>query len=167
MPGFAPIRVARLALLAAALLFAPCAKNARALKPDAPPGSALSIPQAVQVQPEQLKEMLGAAGSARPVVIQVGSHVLYAEAHIPGSSYAGPAALPAGLALLRKQVATLAHNQLIVLYCGCCPWDRCPNIAAGLNQLQSMGFTNVKVLYIASNFGADWVSKGYPVAKGR
>jgi hypothetical protein len=29
-----------------------------------------------------------------------------------------------------------------------------------------MGFTNVKVLYIADNFGADWVNKGYPVAKG-
>jgi hypothetical protein len=32
--------------------------------------------------------------------------------------------------------------------------------------LQSMGFTNVKVLYIAGNFGTDWVEKGYPVAKG-
>jgi hypothetical protein len=30
-----------------------------------------------------------------------------------------------------------------------------------------MGFTNVKVLYIANNFGADWVEKGYPVAKGQ
>jgi hypothetical protein len=29
-----------------------------------------------------------------------------------------------------------------------------------------MGFTNVKVLYIADNFGADWVERGYPVAKG-
>jgi hypothetical protein len=29
-----------------------------------------------------------------------------------------------------------------------------------------MGFTNVKVLYIANNFGTDWVSNGYPVAKG-
>jgi len=29
-----------------------------------------------------------------------------------------------------------------------------------------MGFTNVKVLYIADNFGADWVDKGYPTAKG-
>jgi hypothetical protein len=29
-----------------------------------------------------------------------------------------------------------------------------------------MGFTNVKVLYLASNFGVDWVDKGYPVAKG-
>jgi hypothetical protein len=29
-----------------------------------------------------------------------------------------------------------------------------------------MGFTNVKVLYLASNFGADWTDKGYPVERG-
>jgi hypothetical protein len=29
-----------------------------------------------------------------------------------------------------------------------------------------MGFTNVKVLYIADNFGTNWVDKGYPTAKG-
>jgi hypothetical protein len=29
-----------------------------------------------------------------------------------------------------------------------------------------MGFTNVKVLYIADNFGTNWVEKGYPTAKG-
>jgi len=32
--------------------------------------------------------------------------------------------------------------------------------------LRALGFTNVKSLYIANNFGADWVEKGYPVAKG-
>ncbi len=29
-----------------------------------------------------------------------------------------------------------------------------------------MGFTNVKVLYIADNFGANWVNHGYPTARG-
>jgi hypothetical protein len=29
-----------------------------------------------------------------------------------------------------------------------------------------MGFTNVKVLYLADNFGADWVDRGYPVERG-
>jgi hypothetical protein len=29
-----------------------------------------------------------------------------------------------------------------------------------------MGFTHVKVVYMASNFGADWVSKGFPVERG-
>jgi hypothetical protein len=30
-----------------------------------------------------------------------------------------------------------------------------------------MGFRNLRVLYIESNFGADWVDKGYPVSKGQ
>ena len=29
-----------------------------------------------------------------------------------------------------------------------------------------MGFTRLKVLYIANSFGSDWVEKGYPTAKG-
>jgi hypothetical protein len=29
-----------------------------------------------------------------------------------------------------------------------------------------MGFTNVKALYLADNFGADWAAKGYPVEQG-
>jgi hypothetical protein len=34
------------------------------------------------------------------------------------------------------------------------------------DALRQLGFSKVKVLYIANNFGADWVDKGYPVAKG-
>jgi len=55
---------------------------------------------------------------------------------------------------------------LIVLYCGCCPWNHCPNVKPAYDALQAMGFRNLKVLYIANNFGADWVDKGYPTAKG-
>jgi hypothetical protein len=33
--------------------------------------------------------------------------------------------------------------------------------------MKSLGFTRLKVLHIADNFGADWVDKGYPVAQGR
>jgi hypothetical protein len=32
--------------------------------------------------------------------------------------------------------------------------------------MKEMGFTQLKVLYIANNFGADWVEKGYPTVKG-
>ena len=28
------------------------------------------------------------------------------------------------------------------------------------------GFKNLKVVYLANNFGADWADKGYPVTKG-
>jgi hypothetical protein len=31
--------------------------------------------------------------------------------------------------------------------------------------LHGRGFQEIKVLYIADNFGTDWVDKGYPVTK--
>jgi len=67
---------------------------------------------------------------------------------------------------LRKRVKSLPHTQAIVLYCGCCPWSHCPNIRPAFKELSAMGFSNVKVLYVANNFGTDWVDKGYPTVKG-
>lgn len=127
---------------------------------------ASSIPASELIQPADLATTLR-SGSAKPLILQVGSHVLFAEDHIPGSEYAGPAGQDAGLQILKERVASLSKDAPIVLYCGCCPWERCPNIARAYELLHSEGFTHVKVLYIADNFGADWVSKGYPVAKGR
>lgn len=124
------------------------------------------IPASRLVNPDELVKILQSAKSEKPLMIQVGSHVLYSQAHIPGSEYIGPASGDNGLQSLRKRVESLPRNKFIVLYCGCCPWSHCPNIQPADDALHALGFTNVKVLYIANNFGADWVEKGYPVAKG-
>lgn len=129
-------------------------------------GQATSIPSSRLINPEDLVKVLQSQATDKPLVIQVGSHVLYSQAHIPGSEYIGPAASNAGLEQLRKRVESLPKTKLIVLYCGCCPWSHCPNVKPADDALQAMGFRNVRVLYIANNFGADWVQKGYPTAKG-
>jgi thiosulfate/3-mercaptopyruvate sulfurtransferase len=154
----------------AASLIAICATYGVSVRaqqsPATPPAdTGTSIPPQAILQPAELVQMLN--GSAKPLVLQTGSHVLYAEAHIAGSEYAGPAGTSAGLETLRERVAGLNKDTLIVIYCGCCPWSRCPNIKPAYQQLQALGFTNVKALYLAQNFGTDWVDKGYPVAKGR
>ena len=100
-------------------------------------------------------------------MLQVGSHVMYSQAHIPGSLYAGPGSQPAGLQLLESTVAKSPKNRFIVLYCGCCPWNHCPNVGPAYKRLRDLGFTNVKVLYLANNFGDDWVYKGYRVEQGQ
>lgn len=127
---------------------------------------ASSIPSSRLINPAELAKALQSSGTKKPLMIQVGSHVLYSQAHILGSEYIGPAASAVGIEQLRKRVASLPKNTPIVLYCGCCPWDHCPNVKPADDALQALGFTNVKVLYIANNFGTDWVDKGYPVAKG-
>ena len=130
-----------------------------------PPAQTDASPPPAILQPAELVQMLNT--SAKPLVLQTGSHVLYAEAHIPGSEYAGPTGTSAGIEALRARVTGLDKDTLIVIYCGCCPWSRCPNIKPAYQQLRSLGFTNVKALYLAQNFGTDWVDKGYPVVKGR
>ena len=126
---------------------------------------ASSIPSSRLIKPEELVKALQSPGD-KPLIIQVGSHILYSQAHIPGSEYIGPAASAKGIDQLRKRVASLPRNTSIVLYCGCCPWDHCPNVKPADDALLSLGFTNIKVLYIANNFGSDWLDKGHPVAKG-
>jgi thiosulfate/3-mercaptopyruvate sulfurtransferase len=128
-------------------------------------GQASSIPSSRLMNPEDLVKLLQSA-KEKPLMLQVGSHMLFLQAHIPGSEYAGAAASEAGLQQLRKRVESLPRDKFIVLYCGCCPWGHCPNVKPADDALQSMGFTNVKVLYISNNFGTDWVDKGYPTAKG-
>ena len=122
--------------------------------------SATTIPHDRLVQPEAFNRELQ-ADPRTVLILQVGSHTLFEEDHIPGAEYAGPASTSAGLEGLRTRVAGLPRDRSIVLYCGCCPWEHCPNVAAAWDLLQQMGFTNVRVLYIAHNFGADWVTRGF------
>jgi hypothetical protein len=124
------------------------------------------IPASRLINPDDLVKILQSAKTEKPLMIQVGSHILYTQAHIPGSEYIGPASSKSGLQSLRKRVESLPRNKFIILYCGCCPWSHCPNVKPADDAVKAMGFTNVKVLYIADNFGTDWVEKRYPVAKG-
>ena len=133
--------------------------------PSAP--SATSIPESQLIQPETLNHLLLAGGPGKPIVFQVGSHLMFAEAHIPGSVFAGSGSQPGGLQLLASKVASMNKLKPIVLYCGCCPWSRCPNVGPAYKHLRDLGFTNVKVLYLANNFGDDWINKGYKVEHGQ
>jgi hypothetical protein len=126
-----------------------------------------TIPAAQLLQPEELMQVLRSSNGEKPLILQVGSHLFYDLAHIPGSEYVGAGGQDSGLQALRGRVTGLERSRFLVIYCGCCPWNKCPNIRPAYRQLSSLGFTRVKVLYVTDNFGANWVAKGYPVAKGR
>lgn len=118
------------------------------------------------IQPEELAKVLKSASGPKPLIVQVGFRAFYQQAHIPESKYLGPASNADGARQLRNYFQHLSRSRWIVLYCGCCPWSKCPNIAPAYKALHAMGFTNVQALYIAQNFGADWVKKGYPTVRG-
>ncbi|MGA9527089.1 MAG: rhodanese-like domain-containing protein [Terriglobales bacterium] len=121
------------------------------------------------ITPAELNDILKATGSkdGKPLVFQVGSHMLYEQAHIQGSEYIGAGNTAEGLRALAARVSKLSKGTPIVLYRGCCPWSHCPNVNPAYDALRQLGFRDVKVLYIANNFGADWVDKGYPAVKGQ
>jgi thiosulfate/3-mercaptopyruvate sulfurtransferase len=127
---------------------------------------ASSIPAEYLVQPASLAATLQSTSGPPPLVLQVGFRKLFDEAHIVAAEYVGEADESEGLAALRERVAKLPKDSAIVIYCGCCPWKKCPNMGAAFAALQKLGFLNVKALYIAKDFGTDWIDKGYPVTKG-
>jgi thiosulfate/3-mercaptopyruvate sulfurtransferase len=117
--------------------------------------------QSELISPAQLAPRLNSA-----LVIHVGFPALYHGAHIAGSSYAGPGSKEQGIEELKKRVASEPRDREIVLYCGCCPWDHCPNIRPAFAALKQMGFTHVRALEIPVNLKTDWVDHGFPTARG-
>lgn len=136
-------------------------------KVSSPVPSAAQVPTQQLIQPEELASLLRSSKSPKPLVLQVGFRVLYVQAHIPGSEYVAAGSSADGVRQLHERVQKLPRDKAIVLYCGCCPWTHCPNVQPAYQELQSMGFANVKVLFIAHDFGTDWVNKGYPVETGQ
>lgn len=128
---------------------------------------AAAIPAASLIQPAELAAVLLGKATSKPLILQVGFRTLYEQAHIPGAEYVGAASDADGLRALRKRVAHLPRDTAVVIYCGCCPWTRCPNMAAAYEALHALDFTQLKALHIANDFGRDWVDKGYPVARNR
>ena len=115
------------------------------------------------ITPEELSKELPDAKAKKPVIYQIGFDFLYKQGHIPGSIYTGPASMQQGLDKLKNEMKGIKHDRYIVIYCGCCPWQSCPNIRPAYKAFKDIGFTNVKVLYIADTFAKDWKDKGYPV----
>jgi hypothetical protein len=65
---------------------------------------------------------------------------------------------------LKEFLSKEKRDRQIVIYCGCCPFERCPNIRPAFKLLNDMKFTNQKLLNLSHNLKADWINYGYPMA---
>jgi thiosulfate/3-mercaptopyruvate sulfurtransferase len=116
------------------------------------------------VQPKTLADRLQA--KEQLPIFYVGFPTLYRNgSHIAAATLAGPCSKAEGLDALKKAVAELPRDKEIFIYCGCCPFVKCPNIRPAYSALHDLGFTNVKVVMIETNLHADWIAKGYPSEK--
>lgn len=141
--------------------------------PDPPatgPSAASPAPEwkdARQISTTELEKKLSGPKSQRPVVLQVGFKVLYDGGHIPGAIFAGPASTAEGAARLKVEATKIARDKEVVIYCGCCPWEKCPNVHPAYEELRKMGFSRLVVLLIPQDFAHDWIGQGFPVAHGK
>jgi thiosulfate/3-mercaptopyruvate sulfurtransferase len=119
--------------------------------------------QSELLAPADLAARLKDASRPKPLLIEVSFPVLYRARRIPDAVFAGPGGSPQGLEMLRKAVAGQPKTREIVLYCGCCPFDRCPNVGPALEALRGLGYQKVRVLHIPTNLVKDWIEKGYPI----
>lgn len=83
---------------------------------------------------------------------------------IKGAIHLGAASEEGNLKRFQKVLQTLPENTAIVVYCGCCPMDKCPNIRPAFQLLNDLKFKNAKLLDLPVNIKTDWIDKGYPLA---
>ena len=154
-------RKQKLRLLAAVIFLVTVGAGSRS-------GSAASDPwtERETVQPAELASELQQERDPHTLVIYVGMKVLYQGAHIPGARYFGGSAKSDGIAALKKYAASLPKNSDVVLYCGCCPMEKCPNLRPAFSAMKEFGFARLRVLLLPNTFDSDWIEKGYPVQKG-
>jgi thiosulfate/3-mercaptopyruvate sulfurtransferase len=118
------------------------------------------------LEPEALTKQL-ASDAPQPQIICVTFPFLYRQKHIQQAHFAGPASKPEGIEKLRSAVKGLPQSASIVIYCGCCPMDKCPNIRPAYRALRERGFQHIQVLNLPTSLHTDWTAKGYPVEPSR
>jgi thiosulfate/3-mercaptopyruvate sulfurtransferase len=101
-----------------------------------------------------------------PTILCVAFPVLYKLKRISHAGFAGPGSKPEGIEMLKKTVANLPKDADLVIYCGCCPMVKCPNIRPAYHALKEMGFTHIRILDIPTNMNTDWYTKNYPSEEG-
>lgn len=110
------------------------------------------------LEPSVLASQLNLPEDQRPVIIDVGPAGV-----IKGALAAGPAEHADGIKNLKAFLKNVPKTKEVVIYCGCCPFTKCPNIRPAFNTLLSMGFKNSRLLDLSHNLKADWIDKGYPL----
>ncbi len=118
------------------------------------------------MKPAELARRLGDPGAKSPTILHVGPKYLYGKAHLPGALHAGEGGEAEGLERLRRTVAAVGKDEEIVVYCGCCPESRCPNVRPANAELRKLRFSRVRVLDLPTTLKDDWTALGYPVDKG-
>jgi len=92
-----------------------------------------------------------------PVIFSIGPGAV-----VPHSKEIGMINEAENMKKFKEQLSNLPKDTQIVVYCGCCPYEHCPNVRPAIQLLKDMKFTNYKLLDLPHNIKIDWINKGYP-----
>ena len=110
------------------------------------------------MEPADLAKIIIDASEKKLIIYSVGP-----GANIKGCIEMGAAQEKENLDKLKTALSKLDKNTEIVILCGCCPFEHCPNIRPSFELLNEMKFTNHKLLNLPKNLKVNWIDKGYPM----
>ncbi|MDR0792943.1 MAG: rhodanese-like domain-containing protein [Chitinophagaceae bacterium] len=83
------------------------------------------------------------------------------DAPIKGSVDMGAAHESGNIGKLKDYLKKVKKDTEIVIYCGCCPIQKCPNVRPAFTALNEMGFKNARLLNLPKNIKVDWLDHNY------
>lgn len=111
------------------------------------------------IEPSALAAIIANPKANQPKIFNIG-----VVENIKGAINLGGVSDKENLQKLNNALSKLPKSTFLVVYCGCCPFERCPNIRPAVNLLKTLGFTNARLLNLTTNLKQNWVDKGYPLA---
>jgi len=108
------------------------------------------------IEPSALSAMIK-SDKEIPVIFSIGPGAV-----VPHSKDIGMINESENMKKFKEQLSNLPKDTQIVIYCGCCPYEHCPNVRPAIQLLKDMKFTNYKLLDLPHNIKIDWINKGYP-----
>lgn len=117
-------------------------------------------PDKYLMETNTLAATLKKPGASKPAIYNIGF-----VGNIQGAKKLPAASKAEGLAQLKSELKDKPKTSAVVIYCGCCPFEHCPNVKPAFTMLQKLGYSNVKILNLPTSIKADWIDKGYPMAK--
>ena len=114
--------------------------------------------QAQLIQPSELAALIANPNAQKSLIFNIG-----VVDNIQGAQNIGGVSEEENLEKFKKVLTSLPKTTFLVVYCGCCPFDKCPNIRPAYSLLKSMGFSNGRLLNLPVNLKQNWIDKGYPL----
>jgi hypothetical protein len=108
--------------------------------------------------PAELADMLNSGKMENTYIFNIGP-----AGKIKNSVAIGATEDEGNLEQLKEKLTQIPKSAEVIIYCGCCPFEHCPNVRPAFNLLKEMKFANARLLNLPKNLKADWIDKGYPM----